>query len=88
MKKLPPVEGMPAKRPVCQWCGRPLRFWTNDERTPRSGDVNGFASGEKTRRTFAFWRGYPHWETPLFDRLSCALSFATASHLAGYRRKQ
>lgn len=66
------VEGLPAKadRPVCEHCGKPLAYWTKDTR--ENGHV-----GRILRREFERFRGYPRGsETPMFDRLSCALAFA------------
>lgn len=64
---------MPTPRPLCRWCGRPLPYWTTDTETP-----------EGTARVFAGWRGY-HL---LFERLSCALAFASAAYLGGVRASE
>jgi hypothetical protein len=82
--KLPPVEGLPKVRPVCPWCGKPASYWTTDHRRQVNGDVGTFGSGPIVRRTFARWNLY----NGIFDRLVCALAFATASYKAGYRRTE
>ena len=64
------VEGLPPKsqRPLCEHCGKPLAYWTNDTR----------AGGRIIARKFERFRGYPRGSaTPFFCRLRCALEFAT-----------
>lgn len=78
----PRVEGLPAERPRCATCGKPLAYWTKDERARRAGDLSAY--GDVIKRTFERWRGYPRRD-PIFDTLTCAERFATASYRAGYR---
>jgi hypothetical protein len=78
--KRPPVQGMPSEQPHCPWCNRRLKFWTKDEYK------DGKQFGDVIARTFHAWTGYPNSNTPIFDRLTCAVQFATACHKAGYRR--
>jgi hypothetical protein len=67
-----PIVGMPANRPRCPWCHRQLAAWCEWQERDQRGQPRKWRS----------WRGY----NGLFDRLTCALHFATAAHKAGYRR--
>lgn len=71
--KRPPIEGMPADQPRCQYCDQKFRCWTKDT----------WADGYRilARRVFAGWRSYDG----LFCRLICARRFAQAAHRGGYR---
>jgi hypothetical protein len=70
--KRAPIVGMPANRPRCPWCHRQLAGWY---------EWPNHAQRAQPRK-WQGWRGY----NGLFDRLTCALQFATAAHRAGYRR--
>lgn len=72
MSARPPITHMPAERPRCPLCARPLKPWTRD-----TTDAGGHVTG----RTWAGWHAYGG----LFDRLQCALEFAVRSHRGGYR---
>ena len=76
--KRPPISGIPSIRPVCQWCGKKLRPWTEDTYE------GGRWSGQMVARKWAGWRSY----RGLFHSLGCALDFAAAAHKGGYRRVQ
>lgn len=90
-KVLPPIEGLPAKAPICPYCGRSLKPWTQDtiERRPVTRtdrwDGSKFTGTENviTSRKFVRWSAYDG----VFDRLKCARYFALAAYNAGYRLK-
>jgi hypothetical protein len=79
--KLPPIEGMPAERPVCAYCGRRMQPITDHQRE----HGKGWGTGRIIRRVFKFWKAYPTYRDPIFDTKECALKFAVAAHRAGYR---
>jgi hypothetical protein len=91
VRRLPPIEGMPDKRPTCPGCGRPLRPDTHSERA-RIDPANPLShfTADVTRRTFTGWRGYSIERGNVFDKfctLGCARTFANAAYRAGYRLK-
>ena len=92
-KARPPITGMPAERPTCPFCGRPLR---PDVREIRSDGLDRFAPRTNVqswnlpiiRREFTGWRGYGIEKGNAFDKfctLGCARDFANAAFRAGYR---
>lgn len=76
-RKYPPIEGMPARRPVCVNCGKKFPPLTRTLHAPWTG--NGLE--QLLSRTFMGWDSY----NGLFHSLNCALAFATRAHEAGYR---
>lgn len=74
-RQLPPIQGLPAERPVCQWCQKPFRPLSNST-------YNGKHPSRVIRRQFTQWNSY----RGLFCTLRCTLQFATAAHVGGYRR--
>lgn len=78
MATLPPIENMPAVRPLCVCCHRKLAYFTNMER------AHSYPF-QVVKRTFSFWKAYPHHTRPIFCTLKCALSFAVQVYDAGYR---
>ena len=78
--KRPPIEGMPAERPVCPFCGKKLRPCVDDVRVRDEGNVTKIIS-----RKWYGWQGYPNIRDAVFCTLNCSLGFALAAHRAGYR---
>jgi hypothetical protein len=74
-RKLPPIEGIPAERPLCAWCGRELPMLVHDTR----GD--GSEWGTITRRVFFGWGGYPP-----FCTMRHGLMFGIHAHKKGVTR--
>lgn len=74
-KRKPPILGMPALRPLCQYCQCKLR---PDLKVEHAG---GSYSKAVIRRTFLRWNCY----RGLFCTKGCAIEFAAAAHKAGYR---
>lgn len=71
-----PVDGIPDPRVRCQFCDKPLAYWTTDTRpSPWKAP---------TSRVFSQWRGYPTGD-PIFCTMDHALKFAIASFKAGMR---
>jgi hypothetical protein len=77
-KARPPIEGLPAKRPRCAWCDRPLRIVCDNifDKANRPGGRR--LSG----RVFRFFVSYEE----VFCTTRCAIAFAGASYRGGYRR--
>ncbi len=76
--RLPPIQGLPAERPRCQHCDRPLRPVVDRTHHPLVGGGSSFRVKTRTFRRWTSYRG-------LFCTLGCALNFAEAAHRAGYR---
>lgn len=93
--KLPPIEGLPKTRPVCQYCKTKLRPSTNNSYDLENKQI---LAPRVTRRVFSFWHGYGYsketyttdggktrFYVPLFHSTKCAIKFAQASWLGGMR---
>lgn len=78
--KRPPIEGMPAERPVCAYCGRQLKPEVHNH----YDEAAKLWKRRIVRRTFEGWRSYEG----AFDTTACAIAFAGASWRAGFRRKR
>lgn len=76
--KRPPVEGLPAERPHCPWCDRPLRMLTNHLKDPNAKLWLAVVK----RRVFVRWQTVEG----VFCTNSCAIRFAGASYRGGFRR--
>ena len=90
-KKRPPIEELPAERPRCAFCDRPLRALTRDTQNPAvwaDGHHNPLVP-RILRRVFWRWDGYG-WDghRALFCRHQCATNFGAAAYKAGYRVKR
>ena len=85
-RKLPPIEGLPAERPRCAYCNRPLRPMTTSTSNPAvwAGQHFNPMVPRVLHRVFFAWNAY----AGLFCRHKCATSFAAAAHKAGYRVKR
>lgn len=81
MRRQIPITGIPATRPACPNCARPLRPSTRDTERKVAREGGGFRT-EVVAREFRAWHAYDQ----LWCRLKCAREFATAAHRAGYRR--
>jgi hypothetical protein len=75
----PAILGLPAERPRCAWCNRPLR-----------PDVRNTYSDDPLWRRRIIQRHFNGWRTieGVFDTNGCAVKFAGASYRGGYRRKR
>jgi hypothetical protein len=78
--RVPRVEGVPAERPRCAWCARPLKPSVDNHYS----DEPQIWKRRIVRRTFAGWRAYEG----VFDVQGCAIRFAGASYRAGFRRQR
>jgi hypothetical protein len=78
--RVPRVEGVPAVRPRCAWCDRPLKPSVDNHYS----DEPQIWKRRIVRRTFAGWRAYEG----VFCVQACAIRFAGASYRGGYRRQR
>ncbi len=74
------VVGMPAVRPVCANCGKPLEAECEEIREPRA--AGDYRARRVLSRRFLRWRAYGPFHSQL-----CAVEFGLAAHAAGFRRR-